>query len=332
MWRREAAERLSLLAPFAHFDPPVPVLADGALWWVAYGYVTSATFPLAHAVAFEGHTVRYVHAGFVGAVAGATGRTRVTLAPGYDSLSAAWARRFAPLVQPLDSLPPSLRARLPFPRSAFGLAATALLTAHPDSATGWTARPVNPYEITAPDPVGAAPGARHVWMAQGFETAKSGAFTALLAGVMTPTGPRLTLWTPVFTRLPAPVFGAGSTAPGELRLWTLGGALVSVQAMFFQPEGGPASPRVDTVYLSWGDRKGGAATRAAALRSLLTSVPGAAGDTSLGARWITARRLAEQADSALAAGDLIGFGTLFRRLSQFLGVKRRQLAPPPPRR
>ncbi len=86
------------------------------------------------------------------------------------------------------------------------------------------------------------------------------------------------------------------------------------------------------MYLSWGDRKGGAATRAAALRSLLAAVPGAAGDTSLGARWITARRLAEQADSALAAGDLIGFGKLFGQLTQFLGVKRRQLAPPPPRR
>ena len=127
-------------------------------------------------------------------------------------------------------------------------------------------------------------------------------------------------------------FGAGPTAPGELRLWTLGGALVSVQALFFQPEGGPAAPRVDTVYLSWGDRKGGAASRAAALRSLLASVPGAAGDTSLGARWITARRLAEQADSALAAGDLIGFGQLFARLTRFLGVKRHQLAPPTSRR
>src|SRR5439155_14448081 len=134
-------ERLSLLAPFAHFDPPVPVLADGSLWWVAYGYVTSATFPLARPVAFEGHAVRYVHAGFVGAVAAATGRTRITLTPGYDSLSAAWARRFAPLVQPLDSLPPPLRARLPFPRGSFRLAAAALLRAHADSATGWTARP-----------------------------------------------------------------------------------------------------------------------------------------------------------------------------------------------
>ena len=333
LWRREAAERLSRLAPFAHFDAPVPVLADGSLWWVAYGYVTSETFPVARPVAFEGRTVRYVHAGFVGAVAAATGRTRVTLAPGYDSLSVAWARRFAPLVQPLDSLPPSLRARLPFPQGAFGLAATALLTAHADSTTGWTARPPNPFQITAPDPGEAAPtGARHVWMAQGFETTKSGAFAALLAGVMTPAGPRLMLWTPVFTRLPAPLYGAGATTPGELRLWTLGGALVSVQALFFQPEGGSISPRIDTVYVSWGDRKGGAATRAAALRTLLASVPGAAGDTSLGARWIAARRLAEQADSALAAGDLAGFSRLYARLTQFLGVKRRQLAPPSPRR
>ena len=94
LWRRDATERLSRLAPFAHFDAPVPVLADGALWWVAYGYVASEGFPLAHSVDFEGRTVRYVHAGFVGAVAAATGRTRVTLAPGYDSLSAAWARRW----------------------------------------------------------------------------------------------------------------------------------------------------------------------------------------------------------------------------------------------
>src|SRR5258708_9650617 len=141
-------------------------------------------------------------------------------------------------------------------------------------------------------------------MAQGFETAKSGAFAALLAGVMTPEGPRLTLWTPVFTRLPAPLYGAGSTTPGDLRLWTLGGALVSVQALFVQPEGG-AGPRVGTVYLSWGDRKGGAATRAAALRSLLPAVPGAAGDTSLGARWITARPPPRQPDSPPPARVLI---------------------------
>ena len=331
LWRRDAAERLSRLAPFARFDAPVPVLADGVLWWLSYGYVTSESFPLARAVAFDGHTVRYAHAGFVGAVDAASGRTRLTLAPGYDSLSAAWARLFGPLIEPLDSLPRGLRARLPFPRESFGLAAAALLRAQTES-TGWTARPADPYELTAPEP-GPTPGAvRRVWMAQGFETTKSGTFAALLAGVMTADGPRLFLWTPVFTRLPAPLYGAAATSPGELRLWTLGGALVSAQALFFEPEGGGTTPRSDTVYLSWGDRKGSGATRAAALRTLLAAVPGALGDTSLGARWIAARRLAEQADSALAAGDLEGFGKLFARLTDFLGVKRRPLAPPPPRR
>jgi hypothetical protein len=333
LWRRDAVERLSRLAPFAQFEAPVPVLADGALSWVAYGYVTSETFPLAHAALFGSRSVRYVHAGFVGTVEAATGRTRLTLAPGYDSLSAAWARRFAPLVQPLDSLPASVRARLPFPRATFTFAAAELLRLHPDSATGWTARPATPSEITAPAPArGTAAGTPHVWLTQGFEAAKAGTFAGLLAGVMTADGPRLAFWTPVYTRLPAPVYGAGGTSPGDLRLWTLGGALVSVQGLFAQSEGGAAAPRIDSVYLSWGDRKGGAATRAAALRSLLTSVPGAAGDTSLGARWITARRLAEQADSALAAGDLIGFSRLYAQLTQFLGVKRHQLAPPPPRR
>ena len=329
LWRRDAADRLSRLAPFARFDVPVPVVAGGTLWYVAYGYVTSAAFPLARPVAFDGRMVRYAHAGFVGAVEAATGRTRLTLAPGYDSLSAAWARRFAPLVEPLDSLPPELRARLPYPRQAFALAAATLLRAQPESA--WTARPANPYEIAAPAAAGPA-GARAVWTAQGFETAKTGVFAALLAGVMTPDGPQLSLWTPVFARLPAPLYGSAATSPGELRLWAAGGALVSAQALFFQPEGAATAPRLDTVYLSWGDRKGGAATRAAALRNLLASMPGAQDDTSLGARWIAARRLAEQADSALAAGDLEGFGRLFARLTQFLGVRRRQLAPSTPRR
>src|SRR5207245_1412115 len=38
LWRRDVAERLGRLAPFARFDVPVPLVADGALWWIAYGY------------------------------------------------------------------------------------------------------------------------------------------------------------------------------------------------------------------------------------------------------------------------------------------------------
>src|SRR2546427_4045127 len=39
--------------------------------------------------------------------------TTLFRSPGADSLAGAWARLFAPLVQPLDSLPSELRRQLP---------------------------------------------------------------------------------------------------------------------------------------------------------------------------------------------------------------------------
>ncbi len=99
LWRRDVAERLARLAPFATFGTPVPVLADSALWWVAWGYVSSEHFPLARDLSWRGGPVRYLRAGLVGAVQAATGETHVWRAPGYDSLTAAWARHFEPLIE-----------------------------------------------------------------------------------------------------------------------------------------------------------------------------------------------------------------------------------------
>src|SRR5256886_9033401 len=50
VWRRDVTERLRRLAPYAAFDAAAPVVGDGALWWVSYGYLEAATFPLARAV------------------------------------------------------------------------------------------------------------------------------------------------------------------------------------------------------------------------------------------------------------------------------------------
>jgi hypothetical protein len=65
------------------------------------------------------------------------------------------------------------------------------------------------------------------------------------------------------------------------------------------------------------------------VRDLLAPGRGAGVDTALAVRWETARRLAAQADSALAAGDLAAFGRLYTELKQLLGSGRRQLAPHP---
>src|SRR2546423_1474449 len=45
LWRRDVLERLGRLAPFASFDEAAPVVADSALWWVAYGYFAAEPFP-----------------------------------------------------------------------------------------------------------------------------------------------------------------------------------------------------------------------------------------------------------------------------------------------
>jgi hypothetical protein len=54
---------------------------------------------------------------------------------------------------------------------------------------------------------------------------------------------------------------------------------------------------------------------------LFAGLHGASMDTTLAARWEFARRLAAQADSAAAAGDLEGFGRLFGALKRLLGVR-----------
>ena len=168
-------------------------------------------------------------------------------------------------------------------------------------------------------------------MALGFETGPRGEVAGLLAGTIAPAGPRLFLWRPSqATRLPGPVLGSPQTAPGVLRLWLASGALVSAQALFAQAASDGDAPRVQKLYLTWGERAGEGPTPAQALRDLLaTGASRASRDTSLAARWDAARRLVAQADSALAAGDMEAFGRLYDALKQLLGVARRKLAPPP---
>ena len=332
LWRRDVLERLGRLAPFAAFDDASPVVADSALWWVAYGYFEAEAFPLARPVDGGGRdSLRYLRAGLVGTVSAVGGDTRLYLAPGADSLAAAWAKLLTPLVRPLDSLPPALRAQLPFPARAFR-AATALVERWRTDTTAWSARPREPFEIVAPATEGSTEP-RRVWMAQGFEAGST--LAALVAATMTPDGPRVWKWQPGTARLPPLLVGSpNTTAPGVPRLWNVARALFSEQALFTQtPAGGPPTG-IDTVFLSWGDHRGQGRSVPAALRSLLASSGEGRfpPDTALAARWRRAQRLAAEADAALARGDLEAFGKLYGQLKELLGLSRRKLAPTPERR
>ncbi|MGH7675768.1 MAG: UPF0182 family protein, partial [Gemmatimonadales bacterium] len=323
LWRRDVRDRLERLAPFAAFDAPVPIEAHGSLWWIAYGYVGSRLFPLAAPLAVEGRTLRYLRAGVLGAVDAGTGETRLYLVPGYDSLTAAWGRLFAPLVQPPESLPPALRRQLPYPRDALRAAVQAIGRTRRDTAA-WTPWPHDPVDVIGP--------AGDAWAVQGFEAGNPPRLVALVAGTLGPGGPRLVRWEPPKPdALPTLLLGSARTRPGTLRVWPADGSVMAVQGMFADPADSAAPRPLLEVYLAWGGQSGRGPSGEAALRSLRTaSTAPAPGDTSLDARWSEVRRLAAQADSALGAGDLERFGTLWAQLRRLLDTPRR-LAPPPTR-
>jgi len=270
-------------------------------------------------------------------VRAATGETHLWLAPGYDSLTASWAHRFEPLIEPPERLPPDLRAQLVYPPDMFRIAAQQLLRASapppPDSAgegaeAGWFMRPREPYQLGGPPT--SAPPYRAVWTGVALE---SGSFApkqlvGLFAAAITPRGPAVHLWRARLLpsgpeRLPGELVGSSTLRPGQLRIWPVGNSLITVQAQLLDPVDArtPAAPppaRIAEVYVTLDSRSGRGRTARAALRGGEQIVT----DTTLAARWGRARRLAASADSALGVGDLELFGRLWRALMS-------ELAPTP---
>ncbi|MGH7522056.1 MAG: UPF0182 family protein [Gemmatimonadales bacterium] len=324
LWRRDVSDRLERLAPFATFGDPAPALRAGALWWVSWGYVSHEAFPLVRPLEWRDHDVRYLRAGLVGAVHAGTGETHLWLAPGYDSLTASWARRFEPLIEPADRLPPDLRGQLAYPSETFKLAVAHLLRASADSggeAAAWTARPREPFQLGGPSPDG---GVR-LWTAIAFESGflAPKRFVGLYAATITARGPEQHLWrASAPERLPGELVGSATLRPGQLRIWRVGDAIITLQAQLLEPATPSPTlppPRVAEVYVTLDGRSGRGLTALAALRGGEQIVT----DTTLAARWQRARRLAAQADSALGVGDLEAFSRLWRALMSELAPLQR---------
>ncbi len=316
LWRRDVTDRLERLAPFARFGVPAPAMRDGALWWVSWGYVSHEAFPLVRPLAWRDGDVRYMRAGLVGAVRAGTGETHLWLAPGYDSLTASWARRFEPLIEPADRLPADLRAQLAYPAEMFTLAAAQLLRASADSggeAAAWTMRPREPFQLGGPPPDGG------LWTAIALESGLLAPkrFVGLYAATISARGRQQHLWRASDPqRLPGELVGSASLRPGQLRIWPAGTSVITVQAQMREP---PPPPRVAEVYVTLDGRSGRGLTPRAALRGGEHFVT----DTTLSGRWQRARRLAVQADSALGVGDLELFGRLWRALMSELAPVQR---------
>jgi hypothetical protein len=333
LWRRDVGERLADLAPFADFEPASPVMVNDSLWWLAWGYVSSATFPLVRGDTWNREIFRYRRAGLVGAVNATTGVTHLWLATDPDSLSAAWARIYRSLIEPPDRMPREFRSALSYPAAAFHLAAPVITRALADSA-GWVSRPADPFLLVAPAPDDPARPA--VWTAQAFERRpadkqRSPDFAALVAGVVTPRGRRLYVWPqPPATQLPASLAGDAQRRVGVFRVWPTTGGPLTVQGRFVEPEHPdvvPSPPRLDSVFLSLGSDQASGPTVDVALRQLLRG-PAPPVDTTVAARLRRVRALFASLDSALARRDMVTFGRLYDSLATLLGTRRRAVASP----
>ncbi len=255
--------------------------------------------------------VRFLRAGLIGAVHAGTGETHLWLAQGYDSLTAAWARRFKPLVDPADRLPADVRAALAYPAETFDVAVLALLRASADSAleAAWVARPREPFQLGAPGGL--------VWtgvaLESGMLTPKK--FVGLYAAAITPRGPEVHLWRPSSPdpgRLPGELVGSSLLRPGQPSIWPAGSSVITAQAQILDPIASESKPlpRVAEVYVTLDGRSGHALTaRAALLGGEQIGI-----DTTIAARWERARRLAMQANAALSAGNLELFTQVWREL------------------
>lgn len=114
-WRLDPLERLRAIAPFAHWSP-IQARPDGTrLFWTSEGLVTSSLFPASTRIEWVGGTVSMVRPAFLGVVDARTGAVRLFRRDSGDSLSAAWARIAAPLIEPASAIPPFLRVREPYP-------------------------------------------------------------------------------------------------------------------------------------------------------------------------------------------------------------------------
>ena len=323
VWRRDAGERFSTLAPFAQFDAAVPTLVGDSLWWVSWGSVEGETFPLADTVMVGHRTLRYRFPGLVAAVNAVSGTTRFWLSPRTDSLTAAWARIMAPLLEPADSMPPALREALPYPAESFAIQSRILGRTLDEDSVHWQPVAADPYTLAAP-----APGdtARSTWLVQAFvDSTTHRTLGGILAGLMTRSGPRLFFWTPTPVPIPKPLWGDAERRAGVLRVWPTDAGVLTVQARFWQPQDGPAVARLDSAFVSLGTDTAGDISTQGALRALLRGPELIDGSPAASLRHV--RALVARMDSALAAGRVTRFGVLYDSLRALLRATSRAVAP-----
>jgi uncharacterized membrane protein (UPF0182 family) len=331
-WNLDPVERLSAVAPFIDWGQPRVVVADRDAYWVSDGFVTAAGFPSSQVIPWRGGDRSFVRAGFVGVVRARGGETHIFLRPDADSLSTAWSRIAAPLVEPPSRIPEVLPIELGVPAELAAVQARVL------QGGGWLNRSMAPvgrgaypigdlaHEGTLVDPhsvpflseagelVDAIFQAPH-----GDPTVVRLAVGAPGQGVPTPKDLQQR-WErfPFFQQLRDSIKAAGSDySAGTIRFGIEGDTLIAYQPVYAVGPG--AKTGVVMVNVAMGQRLGAGRSYQEAWQNLRGEVAPKAVGSDVTARLEEARQWLDRADAALKRGDLAEFGRAFSYLRALLG-------------
>jgi hypothetical protein len=129
LFHRQIGERVGRIAPFFRLDgdPYLVIRDDGRLVWIVDGYTVTDRFPYAERIAGLGNYVRNSVKVVVDAYQGSV---RFYLADPQDPLILAYAAAFPGLIEPMEAMPPDLRAHVRYPAGFFAVQARMYATYH----------------------------------------------------------------------------------------------------------------------------------------------------------------------------------------------------------
>jgi len=336
-WHLAPRERLDHLAPFATWDDPRLLVVDGALTWIAYGYLSSATFPGSTRLPDRTGDIGSLEAGLVGTVDVATGASAIYLLTDAGPMSRSWAAVTQGLVRPASELPPAFASRLPYPGRLFDAQARVLeepvwrtgrLAGRPPDGDGEPAAPTVVWD-----------GGDRLALVRGYEREDDHRVHTLVIGRLTESGRRVALlrlsdagslpgpaaaqatWDrfPTYEQMQDSVVRRGGHFErGPYRILPMADAPIAYQPWYaFHPNGQVTVPYIA---LAQGTRVGAGRS----FKDAWDNLRGAGAPLPPGFGPLTpleeARRWMLRADSALHAGDWEGFGRAFGALRQALGA------------
>jgi uncharacterized membrane protein (UPF0182 family) len=309
---RAVGARLARFAPFARFGPAYPVVADGALLWLAPGYVWADAYPLSQRVGWRGEGIRYLQASLIGVVDAHSGATELFLLPDADPLARAWAELLPGLVRPPQAIAPEVLRHVRYPDELFERQ-VALLRAQPGRA-----RPAEPFWWVGPAPGDSVSRLR---LRAVDDVLLEPRVAAVLDGTMRQGSRRLTVLTyPQPYVLPGPSElarefrvepTAGAAIEGTVRLVPFSDGAVALQAFYAD------SGTLATVALGWRGSVGRGRSLAEAMGQVRPVAPPSAA-LEPGDALTAARQAFRRLDSARAAGDWKAFGEAWDGLRRAL--------------